>query len=208
VMVEARAAPLLRIEGPRTSTRSTRESSLSPARSPEDAARPPRANSRAERHACKGRRRSNPSRRSRTTWLSIRIASTRSRSSPPDRITAQARTWSSRLARDPRIFGDLLWPPFGDIDDLVWHNEDPAFTLTGHSRWVARGRILDEIRFYAAPIPGDAPSRVAAVRAEPNRFELGILESVVDAVTFTVTYLDGVDLRDIDVVRVKPASAR
>ena len=114
-------------------------------------------------------------------------------------------------------FADLLWPPCGDRDYVLARTDaDPAFTLTGYSRWVALGRILDEIRFYAGPIPegaprwwwsGEDPSRVAAVEAEENGCELAIFESVADAVTFTVSYLGGVGFCDIAVVRITPTHA-
>jgi hypothetical protein len=111
------------------------------------------------------------------------------------------------------VFGDLLWPPCGNRD---WHSRvdvDPAFTLTGYSRWVALARIDNEIRFYAAPLPegfgpwwwsGEDPARVAAVKAEPDVCELASFGTIGDAVSFAVAYLRGVSFERIDVVRIRP----
>ena len=111
--------------------------------------------------------------------------------------------------------GDLLWPPCGDINYIFTRDADPAFTVTGYSRWVAMNDD-DEIRYFAGPIPegvppwwwsGEAPARVAAVKAETDWGELAILGSVADAVTFTVSYLGGDRFSDIGVVRIKPGPA-
>jgi hypothetical protein len=116
------------------------------------------------------------------------------------------------------IFCDLLWSPCGDGEHVTSRaTEDPAFTVTGYTRWVALACMLDEIRFYAACLsPGSAswcwtgeqPNRVAAIEAESEDSELAVFESVADAVTFSVNYLGGAALRDIDVVRIKPPFAR
>ncbi len=115
-------------------------------------------------------------------------------------------------------FGDLLWPPCGDRAYVASRaTADPAFTLTGYSRLVALARVLDEIRFYAAAIPqgatdwwwsGEEPQRVAAVRTESDRYELAIFKTLPDAVTFTVRYLGGAVLAEIDVVRITPTPER
>ena len=94
---------------------------------------------------------------------------------------------------------------------------DPAFTITAYTRYVALARVVDEIRFFAAPIPVGAPSwwwndqfpdRVRAVTAEPDIHEMAILETVADAVRFTLRYLAGTSLDAIDVVRIRPTAAR
>jgi len=108
------------------------------------------------------------------------------------------------------IFGDLLWPPAPDFAFLL---SDPAFTLTGYSRGMALARIHGDIRFFAGPLPeggfpwwwsGENPARRAAVEAEPWACELGILETVGDAVSFAIRYLSGTDLGRIEIVRVPP----
>jgi hypothetical protein len=45
------------------------------------------------------------------------------------------------------------------------------------------------------------PMERLAIEAESEDSELGVFESVADAVTFSVNYLGGAALRDIDVVR-------
>ena len=63
---------------------------------------------------------------------------------PPDCVIAEC-----------AVFGDLTWPPSADsAEDLIAQvNNDPHMTITGYSRWVALGRIVGELRFYAARIP-------------------------------------------------------
>ena len=117
------------------------------------------------------------------------------------------------------MFGDLEWPPNGADTGEMWPRceRDPAFTVTGYSRWLAFARICGEIRYYAAPFPGGTrdwwwdgsdPARVAAVEAEPDESEMAILASVADAVTLTAAYLDGAALREIGVPRTRPSFAR
>jgi hypothetical protein len=115
-------------------------------------------------------------------------------------------------------FADLEWEPFGaegeSLDDtLAARERDPAFTVTGYSRWVAFARIRGEIRYWAAPIPegapawwwtGEDPARRAAVEAEPEQCELAVLGSVADAVTLTAEYLGGAPLGEIRVARTPP----
>jgi hypothetical protein len=118
-------------------------------------------------------------------------------------------------------FGDLMWPPCGEAggmrDMLERAKADPAFTITAYTRYVALARVVDEIRFFAAPIAagapswwwnGQAPDRVAAVKAEPDIHEMAILKRVTDAVRFTQRYLAGTSLDAIDVVRIRPTAAR
>jgi len=116
------------------------------------------------------------------------------------------------------LFEDLMWSPCGDSDYVISHHTmDPAFTITAYTRWVALARILDEIRFYAAPIPegapswwwsGEDPDRVAAVRAEADEYEIAIFNSVSEAVTFTLSYLAGAPFGAIEVVRIAPSASR
>jgi hypothetical protein len=116
------------------------------------------------------------------------------------------------------LFGDLLWKPQPDRNLILSLGEsDPAFSLTGYSRWIALARIDNEVRIYAAPLPegapswwwtGEDPARRAAVEAEPRDIELAIVDTVGDAVSFAVAYLGGTDLGRIDVARVRPSGAR
>jgi len=109
-------------------------------------------------------------------------------------------------------FGDLMWSPNGGGFDLLRRmEEDPAFEVVGYSRWVAFARICNEVRFYAGPLPqgawdwywsGEYPERVAALDAEPDVNELGVLPSPTAAVTFAVEYLGGTPLKEIDVRRI------
>ena len=116
------------------------------------------------------------------------------------------------------LFGDLCWRPHGDADYL-WSRraKDPAFTIEGYARMIALARILDDIRYYAAPIVEGAPSwwwsgadpdRVAAVRAEPYEYELGRFSTIADAVRFAHSYLAGVPFGSLDVPRWRPAGSR
>jgi hypothetical protein len=117
------------------------------------------------------------------------------------------------------MFGDLEWPPNGADTGEMWARceRDPAFTITGYSRWLAFARICGEIRYYAAVLPvggmtlsgsGVDLARVAAADAESDDSELAILASVGDAVTLTVEYFDGKPLREIGVPRTRPSFAR
>lgn len=135
-----------------------------------------------------------------------------------DEFRAEALARGVALPADPEeslVFGDLEWEPNGADSEDFWpaRERDPAFTVTGWSRWVAFARILGEIRFYAAPIPagappwyrtGEDPARTAAVDAEPDESELAVLSTVADAVTLTVEYLGGTPLRDVGVPRTPP----
>jgi hypothetical protein len=113
-------------------------------------------------------------------------------------------------------FGDLFGPPCGDFAYVASRDtDDPAFKIGGHTRYIALARILDEIRFFAARIEPltppwwwSNPARAAAVSAESEEYELAIFETVADAVVFSVRYLAGMALRDIDIVRTKPTAAR
>jgi hypothetical protein len=109
-------------------------------------------------------------------------------------------------------FADLEWRPNGDgPDDFIQRWErDPAFTVKGYTRWVAFARICGEIRVYAGPLPqgawpwywsGEDPERAAAVDAEPESSEMGVLMSVEDAVKLTFEYLGGTPLEEIGVSR-------
>ena len=116
------------------------------------------------------------------------------------------------------IFGDLEWPPNGADTGEMWARceHDPAFTITGYSRWLAFARICGEIRYYAASFPegtrewwwdGSDPARIAAIEAESDHCELAILTSVADAVTLTYKYLGGTPLQEIAVPRTRPTFA-
>ena len=126
-------------------------------------------------------------------------------------------------ARGVEVPGEL--EVFGTFADFEWDEEttaseafargerDPAFSVTGYSRWVVFARIRGEIRYYAASIPagahawywsGEAPARVAAVDAEPEYVELAILPGVADAVTLAVEYLSGKPLQEIGFPRIPP----
>jgi len=115
-------------------------------------------------------------------------------------------------------FGDLLWPPSGGGAYLMSRvTEDPAFTVTSATRLVAFAWIIDEIRFYAARIEprspswwwsGERPEQVAAIEAESEDSEMAIFATVEDAATFTIHYLGGALLREIEVVRIKPTTER
>jgi hypothetical protein len=120
------------------------------------------------------------------------------------------------------VFGDLMWPSSGsdslsraeEAPDFSRFEEDPAFTLTAYSRWMALARINGEIRFYAAPLPKEAPAigkdpaRRAAAEAEPPGFDLAIFGTVSDAVSFAVAYLGGAPLGTIEVARIKRSRSR
>ena len=120
--------------------------------------------------------------------------------------------------QDVGLFADLAWPPCGDSEYVLSRRTaDPAFTITGYTRYVALACIIDEIRFFAGRIEpgtpswwwsGERPDQVAAINAESEDYELAVLESVSDAVTFTLAYLGGTALRDIDVIRVRPTTER
>lgn len=91
---------------------------------------------------------------------------------------------------------------------------DPAFTIVGHTRYVALARILDEIRFFAGRVEPLTPpwwsgsARAAEVSAESEEHELAIFETIGDAVLFSVRYLSGTALREIEIPRTKPTSTR
>jgi hypothetical protein len=100
---------------------------------------------------------------------------------------------------------------------MRFRTEDPAFVVIGYSRWVAFWRIENEIRYYAAPLPagaqawywnGEDPNRVAAVDAEIDESEIGILPTVEDVVLLTMEYLSGRRLAEIPVARSKPYQSR
>jgi hypothetical protein len=115
-------------------------------------------------------------------------------------------------------FADLSWPPCGDGANIMSRvTEDPAFTITSRTRYVALAWIIDEIRFYAARIEpgapswrwsGERPDQVAAIEAESEDYGLAIFATVEDAVTFTVWYLGGAPLHEIGVARIKPTTER
>ena len=116
------------------------------------------------------------------------------------------------------VYPDLMWPPCGDAEYFMSRvTEDPAFRVMGYTRFVMLGWVIDEIRFYASRIEaGDVPwwfsgedsARVAACEAEADEHELAIFETMGDAVTFTISYLGGVPLKDIAVPRIKPTPQR
>ena len=112
-------------------------------------------------------------------------------------------------------FADLVWsPPSGDPFNMMrFRTEDPAFVVIGYSRWVAFWRIENEIRYYAGPNPpgveawywnGEDPNRVAAVDAEIDEYEIGVLPAVEDVLLLTMDYLSGRRLTEIPVARSKP----
>ena len=110
------------------------------------------------------------------------------------------------------MFVDLQWKPHGFcLEDISARTaRDPAFTVTGWTRWLAFARICNHIRYYAAPLPIGAASwhesdaeRRAAIEAEPNESELGILPSVANAVALTLEYLAGVPFALIKASRIK-----
>lgn len=119
---------------------------------------------------------------------------------------------SARL-EEVGLFGDLLWAPTGlpPDEDLMTHaTMDPAFIVVGNSRWIAFGRLNDEIRYYAGPLLANTdvtrgaerdPARLAAIAAEADYDELGVLPTVDDAVSLTDAYLSGQPLADIRVKR-------
>lgn len=135
-----------------------------------------------------------------------------------DEFRAEALARGAALPAEPEaclVFGDLEWEPNGGGTEEFWaaRERDPAFTVTGYSRWVALARILGEIRFYAAPIPAGAPAwyrsgedaaRAVAVDAEPDESELAVLPGVSEAVTLTLDYLAGTPLRAVRVPRTPP----
>ena len=90
--------------------------------------------------------------------------------------------------------------------------EDPAIVVVGYSRYVIFWRIEGEIRYEAGPLPqgaepwyfsGEDPKRIAAANAESKYREIGILNSVEDAVELTIEYLNGKALVDIPAARTK-----
>src|SRR5262249_32207670 len=92
-----------------------------------------------------------------------------------------------------------------------------SFAIVGYTRFVVLSWVIDEIRFQASRIEagdfpwwlsGEDPARVAACQAEPDEHEMAILDTLADAVAFTLSYLEGKALRESDVVRIKPTPAR
>jgi hypothetical protein len=121
---------------------------------------------------------------------------------------------SARL-QEVGFFGDLVWSPTGlsaGRDGLMTHMRlDPAFIVVGNSRWLAFDRLNEEIRYYAAPLHAGTdvakgaerdPARLAAIAAEANFHERGVLPTVDDAVSLTDAYLSGQPLADIRVKRI------
>jgi hypothetical protein len=115
---------------------------------------------------------------------------------------------------DCGVFGDLLWPPYGSREELL---ADPAFVVTGYTRYAAFERIVGEIRYFAAPIVGGAPSwwrdpdhaaRAAAVLAEPDEWEMGRIATVGEAAAFTTSYLACTPLDRIVVSRAVKGPSR
>jgi hypothetical protein len=113
------------------------------------------------------------------------------------------------------VFGDFVWPPrSGDPFNMMrFATEDPAFVVIGYSRWVGFWRIENEIRYYAAPnVPGaqawywtgEDANRVAAVDAEIDESEIGMLPMVEDVLLLTMEYLSGSRLAEIPAPRSKP----
>jgi hypothetical protein len=113
---------------------------------------------------------------------------------------------------------DVFWPPCGDGQYVMSRvTIDPSFIIIGHTRYVAMSWVLDEIRFLATRITpgeppwwwtGEDPARVAAVNADEDELEMGIFESIADAVAFTVSYLGGTRLADVRVQRIRPTPER
>jgi hypothetical protein len=111
-------------------------------------------------------------------------------------------------------FADFEWDEGLTADEAIARSErDPAFSVTGYSRWVVFARMEGEIRYYAASIPagapawywsGEDPARVAAVDAESDYVELAILPSVADAATLAIKYLSGRPLQEIGFPRIPP----
>ena len=108
----------------------------------------------------------------------------------------------------------LSWPlPSGaNLDFRHYVPKDPAIAVVGYSRYVIFWRIEGEIRYEAGPLPqgaepwyfsGEDPKRIAAANAESKYREIGILNSVEDAVELTIEYLNGKALVDILAARTK-----
>jgi hypothetical protein len=116
------------------------------------------------------------------------------------------------------MFGDLMWSPLGEPCDVLERAKaDPAFLVRAYTRHVALARIVDEIRFFAGRIQpgappwwwsGQDPARVAAVEAEPDCYEMGVLAGIADAVRFAHSYLTGTALEAVDMIRSRSAGVR
>jgi hypothetical protein len=115
------------------------------------------------------------------------------------------------------MFGDLMSGPLGGPGVFERAQADPAFQVTSYTRYVVLARIVDEIRFFAARIPpgtrpwwwsGQDPARVAAVEAEPDCYEMGVLAGIADAIRFMHSYLTGTALEAVDLVRSRSSGVR
>jgi len=113
-------------------------------------------------------------------------------------------------------FLDLIWPPCGNTPVVIERSmNDPAFEVSGYSRYVAFARVFGEIRFYASPIEPFTrdwyrtdKERTRAVDDEPDATEIGILRSVADAVAITESYIAGSSFGTIDVPRYAPSAGK
>jgi hypothetical protein len=108
-------------------------------------------------------------------------------------------------------FGDLEWSPGGGAEALFARAQrDPAFIVVGATRYLAFANVLDDLRYFAAPLlvgadewrNSDAERR-RLIEAEPDRCELGIVVNVHAAATLAAEYLNGVPFEAIRVPRVK-----
>lgn len=108
-------------------------------------------------------------------------------------------------------FADLMWGLASAARFFEQMDTDPAFLVTGYTRYLAFARINAEIRYYAGPLvdskmsfwyqesPDDA--RLAAVREELDVAEIGIVKSVEAAGALAEQYLAGSPLHAIAVER-------
>jgi hypothetical protein len=109
------------------------------------------------------------------------------------------------------IFGDLEWTPKGPRGLEAYQqriDREPAFTVEGHSRWLAFARICGDVRYFAGPLPaGTDPWRQRdeagrrAIEAESDSYEIGVLNGIDDAVRFAAAYLGGAAFEQIGVPR-------
>jgi hypothetical protein len=104
-----------------------------------------------------------------------------------------------------RVFGDTIWPPVPRLEAML---ANPAFALMTATRWVVFQPIASELRYYAAALPPGTD--VTGTRPGPSdpAYELGIVDTMDDALQLASQYLSGDPLSEVVASRRPPPFAR
>jgi len=87
-------------------------------------------------------------------------------------------------------FGDLLWDVADTRPIMSVLCTDPAFTIRSSTHLLAFHRMQNEIRYYLGYLPYG-----------PSKYEIGVVESVREAVELALAFLQGEGLSEIEVPR-------